>query len=317
MHNKWKQQLTELSGNLTTNEVMPEHIVQTLLEEDFSLKDKISFEEMEFPKFKDEKLNAAVGLNIVAGLQNLSKREYLTLFRAIRFPTYKRMCTVLTDTGFTISNFEQERILSLYTNPRYLDKRNEIQKDSRFWVVPQERVVQGVPLFCLMNDALQIHRAFRGDEDIVMIAVVHIPKELIVSKSIKFVANTAIDLDYKNTDRDIVVTDYKDEDGRCVPDYEILRAKGVDLHEMYTTDLPLELEKINELGIKQEFYFLDIYKITDLDAINCMFNDADLLKRNKHFLHGFFGDQNIFGRRKAAYLPYSCSRVTLKHKNES
>jgi hypothetical protein len=311
MHQAWKQQLSELSGNLTTNSVMPEHITRALLDENLEMKNKISLKEIQFARLGDKTLDNIEGLNILAGLQGKSRKGYLTLFRAVRFPTYKRIYEVLSKSGFTISNFEQERILDLYTNKEYIAKRTQIQEDSRFWVMPQERVVHGVPLFTLVNDALQIHRAFRGKEDKVLIIAIHIPRELVESGKLKLIANTAIDLDYTNTDRDWMITDFSEKNGIFEPDYEALRMRGIDLHEMYSQDLPMGLQSAQALGITQEFFLLDIYEITDLEAINALRQETILLKEHKNFLHGFFGDQNIFGRRSAKYLPFRCSQVSL------
>src|SRR5579863_5246795 len=126
MLEKWREQLSQLSNNLTTNEVMPSFIVEKILEEDISLNDKLAFEEINFPKLLPplDKIN---GLHILAGLQNMTKPGSLTLFRAVRFPTYKRMFEVMSHSGYAISNYEQERILNLYQKPEYIERRREIQ----------------------------------------------------------------------------------------------------------------------------------------------------------------------------------------------
>jgi hypothetical protein len=212
-----------------------------------------------------------------------------------------------------MSNYEQERILECYKDEDYLQRRNDIKNDNRFWTQPQERVVHGLPLFCLANDALQIHRAYRGDADKVLIIAIHIPGELFDSGKIKLTANTAIDLDYSNADRDILIKDFKRDGNVYKIDFRALRTKGVDLHEMYTADLPLDFVGMEKLGITQEYFLLDIYKIKDSDAaIQNLFDDTQVLLENQYFMHGFFGDQNIFGRRKTYYLPYKCSRISKK-----
>ena len=309
MIEEWKKQLQELSENLTTNEVMPKHLAEKLLEEDVSLKERLSFEEINFPVSNDV-LGEIEGLNILSGLQKQSKKGCLTLFRAVRFPTYKRMYEVSIN-GYAISNYEQERILDLYQNKDYVQKRESLKTDSRFWTQPQERVVHGLPLFCLVNDALQIHRAFRGETDKVVIIAIYIPHELLESKKIKLTANTAIDLDYENHERDFEISDFYKKDDIYEIDFGSLRARGIDLHEMYTRDLPLDIKQTEALGITQDLFLLDLYKIKEGKKINNLFTNTEVLKKNKYFLHGFFGDQNIFGRRKAFYLPSSCSKISL------
>ena len=229
MIDEWKRQLKERSGNLTTNEVMPEYLVEKLLDEDISCKEKLKFEEIHFPRSQGL-LGEVEGLNILSGLQKIKKEGYLTLFRAVRFPTYKRIFEMLSSDGFAISNYEQERILHLYKNEDYLQKREEIK-------------------------------------------------------------------------------DYYKRDNVFEIDFEACRARGVDLHEMYSQNLPSNIKEAEEVGISQDFFLLDIYRINDEERVNKLFSNTKLLKENKYFLHGFFGDQNIFGRRRTKYLPSRCFRV--------
>ncbi len=222
------------------------------------------------------------------------------------------MHEVLYESGYAISNCEQERILNLYQDPKYIQKRDEIKSDSLFWTQPQERVVEGLPLFCLINDALQIHRAYRGEKDRVVITAVHIPHELLESGKVKLTANTAIDLDYENSKKNFVVRDFWRLDGHYEVDFESLRSRGIDLHEMYTKDLPMHVDEAEKLGISQDVFLLGIYRVGDSEKIMELFNDTETLKKNKHFLHGFFGDQNVFGRGNTKYLPYECQQVFRK-----
>ena len=89
--------------------------------------------------------------------------------------------------------------------------------------------------------------------------------------------------------------------------------RSIDLQGMYTNDLPWHIDRAEELGITQDFFLLGIYKIKDISKINKLKKETELLKNNRYFLHGFFGNQNIFGRRVSEYLPYKCSKMT---KNE-
>lgn len=309
MVEQWKKQLQEKSGNLTTNEIMPAEIIEKLLDEDLSLQRKIKFELVEFPGLEGL-LGKIEGLAILAGLQSQLKKGSLTLFRAVRFPTFKRIYETVSDHGYTVANHEQERILALYQQPDYRQRRNEIMSDHLFWTQPQERVVSGLPLFCLVNDALQIHRAYRGEKDRVLIVALHIPHELLETRRIRLIANTAIDLDYENTERDFEIKNFYRENGVWEIDFEALRCRGIDLHEMYTNDLPFDGKHASAMGIAQDFFLLDIYRLVDRKHMQELFADTELLRAHKKFLHGFFGDQNIFGRREATYLPYQCQKVS-------
>ena len=308
----WKKSLREPSGNLTTNRAMPEYLINKLLEEDAGLKDKLKFEKVNFSKL-DKLLNEIEGLNILAGLQKLNKNGCLTLFREVRFPTFKRMYTVAYERGYAISNYEQERILEFYKDNNYSEKREQIKKDPLFWTQPQERVVHGLSLFCLVNDALQIHRAYRAEEDKVVMIAIYIPHKLLESRKVKLISNPAIDLDYDNKERDFEIKDFIKANGAYEIDFRALRMRGIDLQEMYTDDLPWQISEAEKLGITRDFFLLDIYKIKDFSKINKLKEETGLLKNSRYFLHGFFGDQNIFGRRMSEYLPYKCLKIS---KNE-
>jgi len=311
MLNQWEKQLNKLSGNLTTNGKMPSHIIKKLLDENESLKANLSFKNVKFPKLNND-LGQIEGLDILSGLQKLNKKDCLTLFRAVRFPTNKRIYEMVSKSGYAISNYEQERILDFYQNKNYIETRNKINRDYRFQTQPQERVVHGLPLFCLANDALQIHRAFRGNRDKTIIVAIYIPHQLFESKKVKLVSNTAIDFNYENKRRDFLIKDFYKENGFYEIDFKALRARGIDLHEMYTKDLPLDIQGAKKLGIDQEFFLLDIYETQNDKKIKALFENTKILKQNDYFLHGFFGDQNIFGRRETTYLPYGCQKITKK-----
>jgi hypothetical protein len=308
----WKNELKKLSGNLTTNEFMPNNIAKILLEEDISLENKLSFKEIKFPKPSSQIMQTLKGLNILAGLQKIQKKDCLTVYRAVRFPTYKRIHTMLRKSGCAIPNYEQERILKLYENKNYSFKRKKIQKDGNFWTQPQERVVPGLPVFSLVNDALQIHRAFRNKEDKVAMIVIHVPFRLLRDGKIKLIANAAIDLDYGNDGRDFEIREFVRKNNSIDFDYCSLRSRGIDLHEMYLKNLPWSLAECDSIGITQEFFLLDTYEIQDEKKRMKLFNDTEALKKYRYFLYGFFGDQNIFGRRESHYLPSKCYKIALK-----
>jgi hypothetical protein len=208
-------------------------------------------------------------------------------------------------------NYEQERILQLYGCSKYLEKRETLKRDSNFWTQPQERVITGVPVFNLVNDALQIHKAYRGERDRVLIIGIHIPHNLIMGGDLELIANTAIDLDYHNDARDYRITDFKKREGCMVIDYGALRVRGIDLHEMYIKGLPFDLDGHKLLGIEQKFFLSDIYSV---DIKNPQFQNlgTDVLKNHEYFLHGLFGDQNVFGRGVTKYLPSRCYEVKKK-----
>jgi len=313
MMRKWKRTTKGLSGNLTTNNYLPENIRIKLLKEDADLIKRLDFEDISFP-YPCKELTGIEGMNILSGLQKKSQKGYLTVFRAIRFPTTQRICETIYEKGLSMSNYEQERILALYKDKEYNSAREKIRRNKTFWIQPQERVVHGLPVFSLVNDALQIHHAYKNDIDKTLMIVAYIPYELIKNKTISLVANTAIDFDYDNSERDYEITDFLIKNGHYTIDYKALRAKGIDLHEMYIKNLPSTLEEHNKLGMKQEFYLLNTYAINPKEErIKKIRSNSRILKENEYFLHGFFGDNNIFGRRPTKYMPFRCQEVKPKH----
>lgn len=307
----WRKELGKFSGNFTTNEYMPNNLKRKLLEENLLCKEKLSFKDVNFPKLEKD-LNTIKGLHILAGFQKIKKKGCVTVFRSIRFPTYKRICEMISAFGCAVPNYEQERILELYKDRKYISRREKIKQHRNFWTQPQERVVDGLPVFSLVNDALQIHRAWRGEKDRVAMIVIHIPYELVKNNKLKLIANAAIDLDYGNTKRDCEIKDFVQKNRVWNFDFESLRSRGIDLHEMYLKNFPWTLEECDNLCIEQDFFLLDIYEIRDKRKIRGLFNNSKILRENRYFLHGFFGDQNIFGRRPTKYLPYKCQRITAR-----
>lgn len=307
--------MQKLSGNLMTNEYMPAELKNKLLKEDASCEKKISFEDVYFPNLKGFPGEIG-GLNILSGLQKISKKDCLTVFRAIRFPTHKRIFEMLSKLGCTVPNYEQERILKLYKNKGYISERDKIQNNRNFQTQPQERVVRGLPVFSLINDALQIHRAWRDSKDRVAMVAIHIPYKLLRKGELKIYANTAIDLDHDNAQYDFEIKDFVRKNGVWDFDFKSLQTRGIDLHEMYLKNLPWTLGECGELGIKQEFFLLYIYEIRDRNKIGKLFKNTKILKENRYFLHGFFGDQNVFGRRPSKFLPYKCRKVALRNNSK-
>ena len=308
----WEKSTRERSGNLTTNDYLPVELKIKLLAENLSLINDLEFKEASFPPLCLELSNIR-GMDILSGLQKLDKEENLTVFRAIRFPTVYRIWKAVYESGLSLPNHEQERILQMYGNNDYITKRKEVKQDSHLWTQPQERVVPGVPVFCLVNDALQIHRAYRSETDRVLIIGIHIPYHLIETGRLELVANTAIDLDYDNCERDFRINIFKKKDNSYVVDYRALRVRGIDLHEMYFKNLSFDLEGHKLLGIEQRFFLVDIYRMDTKDSRISKL-DTDVLKEHEYFLHGIFGDQNVFGRGITRYLPSRCHEVRMKNK---
>jgi len=146
----------------------------------------------------------------------------------------------------------------------------------------------------------------------IAIVAIYIPYQLLKNKKVKLISNSAIDLDFDNEQRDVEIQNYIFKGGSVKIDPEPLMARGVDLQEMYAKNLPWNIKDCEKMGIKQDFFILDIYEVVNKNKIKKLFRDTDTLIKNKDFLHGFFGDQNIFGRRSSRYLPFRCFKINKK-----
>jgi hypothetical protein len=312
----WKRTMNCNSYNLTSNAPLPQHIRAQLLHENKKLENDLVFTEKIFPTTSIE-LDRIVEydapyFNILAGLQSEKKADNLTFFRAIRFPTINRIWPTVVGYGMSMSNKEQERLRWLYTSPEYINERSNIQANSNFWIQPQERIVDGLPIFVMANDALQIHHAYKGRIDKTLLVVAHIPFDIIKNKQLTLVANSAIDINCNSPENDVEITDFINRNNSPRIDYNSLHSKGIYLHELYIKGLPLALHEHQKLGIDQKFYLLETHSININESpFTDLFKNTELMNKNQYFLHGFFGDHNVFGRRPAKYLPHHCEEVTL------
>lgn len=300
--------IEETSGTYTTNWYFPSHIRDQLFKNNtaeyidtFTLKLQ-NFESVEPPLIK--------GMDVLKGLQEQKKEDNLTLYRAIRFPTAKRIWETINEKGLCTNNYEQERILELYQDKNYQETRERIKKDKRFWSQPQERVVDGLPVFGLVNDAIQIHSGYRNIYDTTLLITAHIPKELFTNNILELHTNPAITTNYtdESSDRRIMPQQLIKKNGNITIDYQAMRASGIDVYEMYLKGLPEGKMATEELGIALDFHYLSIRKVDEKQKQELRKN-YKTLKQNEHFLHGFFGEQAMYGRNTSKYVPMLCYKV--------
>ncbi len=165
----------------------------------------------------------------------------------------------------------------------------------------------------MINDAIQIHRAFRSNSDRVLVAVIHIPFSLIKNDKIKIYANLDIDTDYSNNKEDFELKDFIKKNDHYFLDNSALNLKGINAYELYIKKIPFNIKDNHKKGISQRFFLLDLYKLKqDKKEIKELREDLKTLKKNNYFLQGFFGDYNVFGRRHTEFLPSICYEVKNK-----
>jgi len=314
----WADSTVELSGSLTSNAYLPVDIRRKFISNKyFNVKKYASLidEKHITPQPLNSPLNEIKGLDTLFSLQALSKPGCVTVFRAIRFPNPERIINVISKTGITEVNYEQERLERLYTSKRYHQYRNKIMRNKSFSFQPQERIVSGLPVFFFINDAIQIHNSYRGDLDRILIVVAFIPKNIIDDNTIDIYSNNAFASNYNDDSHDYNIVEYIDIDGVYKPDFDYYRFKGIELYEAFISKFPSTLDKALSLGIKQKIFMLDLYrckrKDDELCEINVELTKSDL-KRLYEVAPGFVGSSNLLARMQGLYLPFKCHEVIAK-----
>ncbi len=314
----WSQMTTKPSGNYTSNLPLDEDLRELLLNEKINedtFNKQIQINQLEFEPLS-EKINIIQGLNILAGLQDMHKSNCVTVFRAIRFPTKARIVSMLDDRGISTLNYEHERLIRIYEDSDYKKKRDTLKKDPRFSFQPQERVVPGLPVFFNINDAVHIHRAYRGDHDIIGIVAAFIPNHLIQQNTIDFFSNDAIVENYSDDYGDKKINYYKQSsNGRVLPFYRALGIEGNQIYETFCKGIPESVEACRDIKIEFKYFLLELYK-PEINVLEKHINGVDLsdelTKYRLPFLYGFWGDDNIFMRRASEFLPKTCYEITKR-----
>jgi len=316
----WDSLSKEPSGNFTSNTPISSEIRKRFFNlRNFNLTElekkldfiPIKFESLGFP------LSKIKGLEILSWLQKLYRPKCITFFRAIRFPSPKRLIELSANKGLSIINYEHVRLRKIYEDEKYIRKRKSLQKDLRFSFIPQERIVKGLPVFILANDAIQIHRAFRNIIDKIVLVVAFVPVQLIEKGTIKLFSNQSIVENYYDRKGDKRISHFEfNQNGYVTPRFRTLRLEGIDLSESYLTGISWNIEDCKKIGVEQKFYILDIYKIRiniNKRMINSIKIPSKLLRHYSYFLYGFWGDDYIFGRRASNSLPFMCNEVVKRN----
>lgn len=312
----WNKMTAEPSGNYTSNLPLDKDLKDVLLDEKISeetFNKEIKVGQTKFDSLS-ENIDKIKGLNILAGLQNLHKPKCITVYRAIRFPTKTRIVSILKERGISTLNYEHERLMRIYNDDNYKKKRNTLKKDPRFSFQPQERVVPGLPVFFNVNDAVHIHRAYRGNDDIIGIVAAYIPYNLIQQNVIEIFSNHAIVENYSDDFGDKKINHYRQSSNKRIqPFYKALDIEGNQIYETYCNGIPESLNKCSAMGIEVTCFLLELYRPkvnANKKCINGIDISDELNKYKLPFLYGFWGDDNIFMRRTSEFLPKTCYEIT-------
>lgn len=315
---KWNKMTAKPSGNYTSNLPLDLDLKNLLLQKDINqtfFNKSITLNPLVF-KPLSEKLNTIQGLNILSGLQELYMPNCITVYRAIRFPTKKRIYSMLNNDGISTLNYEHDRLMRIYEDEDYKRKRNALKKDPRFSFQPQERIVPGLPVFFNINDAIHIHRSYRDTNDIIGIVTAFIPYNLIKQNCVEIYSNDAIVENYSDAFGDKKINHFKQNSNEeYLPFYKALGIEGNQIYETYCKGIPEQINECDTLNIKFRYFLLELYK-PKIDiwekSINGVNLSEEIVKYKLPFLYGFWGDDNIFMRRSSEFLPKKCHEVTRK-----
>lgn len=309
----WETQFQFKSGNSFSNALFPKKYINKIFRKNqktYHISQKlISIQPFDCAIIENS-LKAINGINILNALQNLYLANHLSLYRVIRYPTVDRIYDTIKKNGLSTLNYEQDRLLTFYNDSSYIKSREDITKDSRFWVIPQERIVNGLPVFFYANDAINIHRCFRRKRDLILVVAAFIPKELLFNKTLKIYSNRPFTKNYFDATADRLIEDYcHNNDERILHDQELLHIKGIDPYETYIKGLPHTISKCNSIGIKQRYFLIEIKKVTVDNKkyfINGIKISSEIMKKYPNVFSSIWGDDDLFSRRKTDYLPINC-----------
>lgn len=312
----WYKTSETPSGNYASNLPLDSDLLEKLLDGNISeeqLYDTVNLKQQKFPNLNNN-LGKINGLDILSGLQDLGKSNCITIFRAVRFPTPKRIVEMVLEKGLSLLNYEHQRLVRIYEAEDYKLKRQELMRDPKFSFIPQERIVPGLPIFFNVNDSIHIHRAYRNENDLIGLIAAYIPIDIIKTDKIEIFTNYALVQNYSDNEGDKKINHFikLSGNGKYIPFYKALNLEGTLVYESYCNGIPESISSAEKLGIKQDFFLLETY-MPEINIRKKSVNGIDisksLINENPYFLYGFWGDDNIFMRRPSAYLPKRCYKI--------
>lgn len=282
----------------------------------------------------DRTLATIPGMKELAFLQRMEfpfKGHYVVLYRSTRFPTPERIKS-LAERG-VIGNFGQSRLKTLYENAQYREERQRVISSSHLAaaIMPQERIVKGLPVFFSVLDAIGVHGEFRdNDLDQVIITAFAIPLDVLKGE-VKLIYNPPVVIDHDDVSHDREITKFRqhwlgmDKNSlsyRTYPDSNYYRqVYGLQLYEAYLQGLPRERIPLQDLGIQMRHLLVDLYGIEtkvdshrDVVEINGQEIRGNVVFNHRDFLFGFTGGMDALGleRNPSQHLPFRLQELKLK-----
>ncbi len=283
-----------------------------------SLTDGLEMNEVDYSGIDlPEALEQIPGMRELAYLQRLSfpMTEYFTAYRVVNFPTPRKIADVMYHDRR--GNGEQARLMGLYGLPTYQEARGAALANPALGIgmIPQERIVKGLPVFNSVTDAIGIHGNFRDpDLDAVILMVLGIPLDKFRDNKLELWSNPAVVPDYFDSSRDFrIPPEYfkrnKKIEGRFHPSRQMLGRRGIHLFEMYLKGLPIESDKWGALGVEVKYFLTELrgivpnYGRVEIEGHHI---DDSVLSENHDILYGMWGGSDGMGaeRNPVAHLPF-------------
>ncbi len=333
---KWKKITTEPAVTKFSRAPLPETTRQRLFSEDnldSNLLDEINLAEVliDDDVLRDPLLKVIPGMKELAFLQRMQfpiNEHYIVLFRSTRFPTPERIRQISRD-GI-IENAGQDRLEALYNDPAYLKERESVLSSGPLAtaILPQERIVPGLPVFPSVLDAFGVHGEFRHpDLDQIMISVFALPLS-ILGKDVSLFYNPPVVVNHEDESHDLEITKFRpywnirnsgNLSYRIFPDSAYYRRVfGLQLYETYLKGKMLNNETFNQLGIQIRHFLTDLYGIDmcikpgeDTISINGTDIPGSVVFKNIDFLFGLVGGMDALGleRNRTSHLPFKLQEI--------
>ncbi|MFA6081485.1 MAG: hypothetical protein WC741_03695 [Patescibacteria group bacterium] len=334
---KWRKITSEPAVTKFSRAPLPESTRERLfLEKDLDgeLLNKVSLVDVDIEDniLPDSLLREIPGMRELAFLQGTLfpqiNQHYVELFRSTRFPTPERIRQIKSN-GI-VDNAGQDRLNELYNNPQYKEERQRVLSPGPLAtaILPQERIVPGLPVFPSVLDALGVHGEFRHqDLDQVIISVFAIPLS-VLEKEIQLFYNPPVVVNHVDETHDLELKKFRPywnvrNNGklsyRVFPDSAYYRRVfGLQIYEAYLKGKFLNNETFDRLGIQVRHFLTDLYGIdmeieprTDTIRINGKSIPGATVYKNIDFLFGLTGGMDALGleRNKASHLPFKLQEI--------
>ena len=213
---KWREITRKPAVTKFSRAPLPENTRERLFNEkdlDDRLLDGVTLKDVDVnDNILPESLKIIPGMEELAFLQRMHfpiNEHYVTLFRSTRFPTPRRIQQI-SQYGI-VDNAGQDRLDKLYGDPKYKRERELVLKSGSLAtaILPQERIVPGLPVFSSVLDAFGVHGEFRHeDTDQMIVSIFAIPLS-VLENEVKLFYNPPVVVNHEDASHDVEIKKFR------------------------------------------------------------------------------------------------------------